>query len=111
MAEEPRSAVVLPWFVNPFRGDQFAEAWTPHAAAAMRYGASGWALLRSADDPLRFTQISFFEDHADWDRYWYGDEMAAAREEILGLFQVPLQYTWQHVIGIGSLEMSHDATA
>ena len=51
------SVVLIAWHANPFRGDKFEDAWRPAAAAAIDYGATYWALLRSKDDPLDFIQV------------------------------------------------------
>ena len=70
---------VVPWAINPFRGDKFEEIWTPAAEAVLDYGATGWALFRSQEGQLDFTQLAFFSDKADWDRYWYSDEIGEAK--------------------------------
>ena len=37
--------VHIPWHVNPFRGDKFAEGWAAAAEAVLDFGAVSWALL------------------------------------------------------------------
>ena len=98
------SVVFILWHANPFRGDKFEEAWRPAAQAALDYGASSWAFFRSKDDPLDFTQIAVFPDKQTWERYWYSEELAEARAEASGLFEVPVTPIWHRVVSSGSLE-------
>ncbi len=97
------SVVFILWHANPFRGDKFEDAWRPVAEAALKYGASWWALLRAADGRLDFTQLALFQDKLDWDRYWYSEEIAEARALASGLFQVPVLPTYHEISGIGAL--------
>ena len=95
--------VTVVWHANPFRGDKFEDAWRPAAAAVLDYGASWWALLRSRDDPLDFFQMAIFPDQERWDRYWYSEQIAEARAECMGLFQVPVLPVYQRVAGVGEV--------
>jgi hypothetical protein len=101
---EGDKVVTILWHVNPFRGDKFEDAWRPFAAAVLDYGASWWAFYRSSDDPLDFTQVAIFPDKRAWERYWYSEEIAEARAEASGLYQVPVLPIWHRVIGTGQLE-------
>jgi hypothetical protein len=96
--------VIVPWAINPFRGDKFEELWTPAAEAALDYGATGWALFRSQEGTLDFTQHAFFPTKADWDLYWYSDEISEARVTAQGYYQVPLLPTFHTVAGMGFLD-------
>jgi len=96
--------VMLHWVANPFRGDRFAEGWLPAAEAALDYGATWWAFYRSKDDPLDFTQVAIFADKKQWERYWYSEELAEARAEASGLFEVPVLPIWHRVVGTGAIE-------
>ena len=100
---ENDTLVTIRWSATPFRGDKFEEAWRPHAAAALDYGASWWAFLRSKDDPLEFTQIAVFASKDDWERYWFSEELAEARAEASGMYVVPLLPVWQRVVGTGAV--------
>ena len=71
-------AVEVRWAINPFRGDAFEKLWLPAAEAALDFGATYWALLRSQEGMLDFTQ------HAH--------------------FQVPLLPTFHTIAGSGALE-------
>jgi hypothetical protein len=95
--------VMILWHANPFRGDKFEDAWRPAAAAAIDYGATYWALLRSKDDPLDFMQIASFESKLEFDRYWYSEEISEARAEASGLFQVPVLPMWLRAVDAGEL--------
>ena len=114
MATDPAAAAVtsggegslvveVSWVVNPFRGDRFAELWAPAAEAALRYGAKGYALFRSQNDRLHFTQLAFFDAKLDWERYWYSEEMAQARAEAAGLYNVPVLPEYHYVVSSGAL--------
>ena len=96
--------VTILWHANPFRGDKFEDAWTPAAAAALDYGASAWAFLRSKDDPLDFTQLATFPDKKAFERYWYSEQLSEARAEASGLYQVPILPQWLRVVAAGELE-------
>ncbi len=100
------SVVMILWHANPFRGDKFEDAWRPAAEAALDYGASSWALFRSKDDPLDFIQVASFAEKIDFDRYWYSEEIAEARAEASGLFQVPVLPQWLRVVDAGELSMT-----
>ena len=95
--------VMILWHANPFRGDKFEDAWRPAAQAALDYGASSWAFMRSKDDPLDFIQLASFTSKLEFERYWYSEEMAEARAEASGLYQVPVLPQWLRVVDAGEL--------
>ena len=96
--------VTILWHAVPFRGDKFEDAWTPAAAAALDYGATYWALMRSKDDPLDFTQLAAFPDKKAFERYWFSEEMAERRAEAHGLYEVPILPVWFRAVGAGELD-------
>ena len=98
--------VEIKWVANPFRGDAFEEMWLPAAEAALDYGASGWAFFRAKDGLLDFVQWAFFPEAIDFDRYWYSEEIAAARAKANGLYQVPLLPKIYRIVGIGSVNLA-----
>jgi hypothetical protein len=102
--------VTILWHATPFRGDKFEDGWRPAAAAALDYGATYWAFLRSKDDPLDFTQIAAFKDKKAFERYWYSEEISEARAEAHGTYEVPLLPVWFRVVGAGELA-PEDVTA
>ena len=95
--------VVINWVANPFRGDKFEEGWAFAAAQVVHYGATAWAFVRSKDDPLSFMQFAAFENKLDFERYWYSEEIAAARVRVAGWYQVPLLPIWYRVVDAGVL--------
>ena len=95
--------VTILWHATPFRGDKFEDAWTPAARAALDYGASSWAFLRSKDDPLDFSQMASFPDKKAFERYWYSEEISEARAEASGWYEVPILPVWFRVVGGGEV--------
>ncbi len=100
---EGDTAVFILWHANPFRGDRFEDAWRPAAEAALDYGATSWAFFRSKDDPLDFVQLAAFSSKLEFERYWYSEEIAEARAEASGLYQVPVLPQWLRVVDAGEL--------
>jgi hypothetical protein len=88
----------LNWHVAPFRADRWLDLWQPAAARMPAFGAKSWSLIRSIDDPLRFQQSSFWESRADFERYWFSDEISAAREAALNYFNKPLLPSWHSIV-------------
>ena len=95
--------VTILWHANPFRADKFEDAWRPAAEAALDYGASSWALMRSKDDPLDFMQMASFPDKKAFERYWFSEELAEARAEASGTYEVPILPVWFRVVDAGAL--------
>jgi hypothetical protein len=93
--------VHIPWHVNPFRGDRFAEGWAPAAEAVLDYGAVSWAFYRALDGRLDFIQDAVFPSKAYFDRYWYSETIAAKRIELQGYFNVPVLPEFYEVVGEG----------
>ena len=98
-----RTAVIVPWYGTAFRKDDLAAALEQIGAVSLRYGATGWAVYQSHDDLYKFTVIVEFVEKPDWDAYWYGEEFQSMRAACSGWYQVPLLYSWQDIIGSGSL--------
>jgi hypothetical protein len=98
--------VTLLWHATPWRGDKFEEIWRPAAAAALDYGASWWAFLRSMEDPLDFTQMAVFQSKHAFERYWFAEEIADARATASGYFAVPILPIFHRVTGVGEIEPS-----
>lgn len=94
-----REVCYIDWHVTPFRVDRFLEIWRPAAARALAFGASSWSLTRSVDDPQHVRQTATWESRDDFDRYWYSDETAAAREEAVNYYGKPVSPTWHSLVG------------
>ena len=77
--------VHIPWYATVFRGDQFEAALEEIAPLALRYGATRVRRLPVARRRYKFLQLATFEDKADFDRYWYGEEFSTWRARLLGL--------------------------
>jgi hypothetical protein len=102
--ERGQVLVVIPWVANPFRADRFEALWAPAAEAALRYGATEYAFFRSEEDRNRFTQLAFFNNNLDFERYWYSEEISDARVQNQGLYQVPVLPVWHSVTAAGHLQ-------
>jgi hypothetical protein len=89
----------IDWHVTPFRADRFLEIWRPAASRVLAFGATSWSLTRNADDPLHIRQTAVWNSRDDFDRYWYSDEIAAAREEAMGYYGKPVSPVWHSLVG------------
>lgn len=85
---------VIEWHVTPFRADRWLELWEPAAARMPAFGGSRWSLMRAIDDPLVFRQQATWADKSDFERYWFSEEITAARETIIDLYAKPLLPAW-----------------
>lgn len=99
--------VNIPWYATVFRGDRFQAALQEIAPIAMRYGATEYEVLRSNDDRYRFWQFANFEEKADFERYWYGQEFNDWRADYTSWYTVPVLYTWFDRVISGALEGNH----
>lgn len=89
---------VLEWHVAPFRADRWLDVWEEAAAKMPAYGAKSWSLIRSKDDPLSFVQTSTWESRADFERYWFSEEIEAARTAVIGYYDIPILPTWHTLV-------------
>lgn len=104
MIGTPGTLVVeINWVANPFRGEKFERAWRGAAEAALDYGATSYAFLKSKEDPLHFKQLAVFPDKLSWERYWLSEEISEARAEASGLFQLPILPEWHEVVESATL--------
>lgn len=88
----------LEWHIAPFRADRWLGVWEPAAARMPAFGAKSWSLTRSVDDPLSFVQTSVWESRADFERYWFSDEIEAARAASIGYYDLPILPAWHTVV-------------
>jgi len=95
--------VWIPWYATVFRKDWFAAEVCRAAPLALRYGATRYEVHRSRDDHYKLTQMAWFEDKADWYRYWDGPEMMEFRRRNAGRFQIPIVYVWHDELVSGEL--------
>ena len=104
MAGDRGVFVDIRWIANPMRGDKFEAVWLPVAEAALDYGATYWAFLRSQEGQLDFFQHAIFPTKLDFERYWYSEEVAEARVQAQGLYQVPVLPVFHEIVGAGTTE-------
>jgi hypothetical protein len=95
--------VHIPWYATLFRADRFEQAVQEIAPVALRYGAREYAVHRGRDDRYKFLHMSWFDDHDDWERYWYGPEFCDWRADYAGWYQVPVLYAWNDIVVHGGL--------
>jgi hypothetical protein len=95
--------VIIPWYATGLRADPFERALNEIAAAAMRYGASSYAVYRARDDRYKFQQLAAFSEHLEWERYWDGREMVDFRVRHSGWYQVPVVYGWWDLTAHGAM--------
>jgi heme-degrading monooxygenase HmoA len=91
-------AVQLDYVVTPFREQRFVDLYRPAIARPRTYGASGYLFYRSEDDSAHFVHMSFWENRADFDRWWFSREMQEVRVAVAGLHGQPLLPHWHTVI-------------
>ena len=96
--------VHIPWYATGLRHNKFAEAIREIAPVAQRYGASEFAVYRSRDDMYKFLQLATFEEKADFERYWNGEEFSLWRGDYSGWYQVPVLYVWHDMLVRGGIE-------
>ena len=90
----------IDWNVTPFRADRWYEIWLPAAERAMAFGAKGWSISRSIEDPLLFRQSSLWENTADFETYWNSEEISAMREAAMSYYAKPVLPVW-HTLAAG----------
>ena len=89
---------VLDWHVHPLRAERWWKGWHPAAERALAFGARSYSVTRSEDDPLHFRQTMVWERREDFERYWASDEISAAREEVMSLYNKPLIPSWHTLV-------------
>jgi heme-degrading monooxygenase HmoA len=91
-------AVQLDYIVTPFRAQRFVDRYRPAISRPLSYGARGYLFYRSEDDSDHFVHLCFWDDRADFDRWWFSREMVAVRTAIIGLHDQPLLPHWHTVL-------------
>jgi quinol monooxygenase YgiN len=107
----PRTAVTIPFYATAFRKEELRAALEQIGPIALRYGAEGWHVLQSHDDLYKFLFIVEFQDHGQWEAYWYGPEFAEMRAACSSWYQVPLLYNWNDMAGTTSQVPTNGAAA
>jgi hypothetical protein len=93
--------VHIPWYATGFRGDQLQAELIRVSAVATQYGATSYAVHRGREDRYKLLQILAFEQHSDFERYWYSQEMSDMRTFCSGWYQVPVLYNWFDLVAVG----------
>jgi quinol monooxygenase YgiN len=96
--------VHLPWYATGFRGDDLEAALAKLAPISLRYGATRYEVFRSRDDRYKFLMSVEFDDKADWDAFWFGEEFTDMRRSCSSWFTVPLLYGWHDQVAFGELK-------
>ena len=65
--------VLLPWYATLFRGDD---------------------MERALAEIAPFAHYSTWDEHIQFEAYWYGSEFRLWRSDNQGWFQVPIVYEW-----------------
>ena len=97
----------IDWHVTPFRADRFVAIWRPALDRALAFGARASYLARAVDDPLLFRQVTVWEDKADFERYWYSDELSALREAAIRYYHKPVLPSWHSVVADAAVQASN----
>ena len=92
---------VIEWHIAPLRADRWLDIWEPAVGRAAAFGARNWSLTRSIDDPKLFTQSAHWDNHDDFERYWYSDEISALREKAVNYYVKPVLPEWHTVLEEG----------
>jgi len=57
--------------------------------------------------PLRFLQTMVWDERADFERYWYSEEVRHAREQTIGFYDILLLPEW-HTLLAAEIERPQD---
>ncbi|HZO60662.1 MAG TPA: antibiotic biosynthesis monooxygenase [Solirubrobacterales bacterium] len=93
--------VQLDFALTPFRAQKFVDLYRPAIQRPLSYGATGYLFYRSEDDADHFVHISFWEDRAGFQRWWFSQEMQDIRVAIAGLHGQPLLPKWSTLLEQG----------
>ncbi len=88
----------IDFHVTPFRADRFFAIWESAAARSLAFGAKSWKISRSEEDPLLFRQETIWDDRADFERYWYSEELEKKRREAINYYGKPLLPSWHSLV-------------
>jgi len=95
--------VQLPVYATGFNGDDLEAALAQLAPISTRYGARRYEVFRQREDLYKFLMSIVWEEHHDWDAFWFGEEFTDFRAACSGWFQVPLLYTWHDLVSYGEV--------
>jgi len=95
--------VHINWYATVFRKNDLAAEIVQAASQALRYGATQYAVHRSQDDRYKILQMTWFDSHEGWYRYWDSPEMMEFRRRNSGHFQIPITYVWHEELAAGAV--------
>ena len=95
--------VHLPVYATGFRGDDVEASLQQLAPISLRYGATKFEVFRSRDDRYKFLMVLDFENHGDWDAFWFGPEFTDWRVACSSWYTVPLLYVWNDRVANGAV--------
>lgn len=93
----------LPVYATGFRGDDIEASLRQLAPISLRYGATRYEVFRARDDRYKFLMSIDFDDHADWDAFWFGPEFTDWRVSCSSWYTVPLLYQWHDRVAGGKV--------
>ena len=94
-------AAQLDFHVTPLRAERFYETYRTTVPRVLAYGARGYVFFRMEDDPDHFVHVSYWDERADFDRFWLSEEMRDTRRRLLGMFGQPLLPHWTTILDQG----------
>lgn len=92
----------LAFYATAVRADDLSAALDQLAPITGRYGASHWAVYRSADDRYKFLLTADFADKNDFKLFWNGEEAIDFRAAMSGAFQNPVVYVPHTIVTEGA---------
>src|ERR1700689_2347571 len=95
--------VHIPWYATVLRRGSFGGAGPGMAPLSLRYGATKYQVQRNLDDRYKILHMMWFENKADWYRFWESPELIEFRSRYSGHFQIPIVYQWHEELASGEL--------
>ena len=93
--------VQLDYVVTPFRAQKFVDLYRPAIKRPLSYGATGYLFIRNEDDPDHFVHMSYWEDRAGFQRWWFSQEMQDVRAAVSGFHGQPVLPKWNTILEQG----------
>jgi hypothetical protein len=97
------------WHITPFRADRWFEIWRPALDRALAHGARGAFITRNEDDPLHFREVTVWDSRADYERWWFSDELSALRQQALGFYHKPIDHHWHAHVADAAVQAANGA--
>ena len=93
--------VSIDYHLTPFRAERFYSLYRPIVPRVMAYGAKGYSFTRYEDDSDHFVHSSYWEDRADFQRFWLSREMQEIRQATGSLYEQPVIPGWSTILERG----------